>query len=30
MKAIGSGGPAMDAAKGAYWVANRTIDRLGL
>jgi hypothetical protein len=30
MKAIGSGGPAMDAAKGAYRVANRAIDRLGL
>jgi hypothetical protein len=27
---IESGGPAMDAAKGAYRVANRAIDRLGL
>ena len=30
MKAIGSSGAAMDAAKGAYRVANRAIDRLGL
>jgi hypothetical protein len=27
---IESGGPAMDAAKGAYRVGNRAIDRLGL
>jgi hypothetical protein len=30
MKAIESGGPAMDAARGAYRAANRTIDRFGL